>query len=128
MRDCLGYYSTSCTPSHDLKSLLRTTWNYDALSVSLAWRYNSSLEVEPGTGPWFEPFESIPSYSYFDLGVGYDAPFNARITLAVNNLTDKKPPIVGSDIGSTTQNSGNTFPQWYDTVGRYYSLGVTFNF
>lgn len=128
VRDCLGYYSTSCTPSHDLKSLLRTTWNYDALSVSLAWRYNSSLEVEPGTGPWFEPFESIPSYSYFDLGVGYDAPFNARITLAVNNLTDKKPPIVGSDIGSTTQNSGNTFPQWYDTVGRYYSLGVTFNF
>ncbi|WP_394001197.1 TonB-dependent receptor domain-containing protein [Luteimonas sp. WGS1318] len=128
VRDCLGYYSTSCTPSHDLKSLFRTTWEVSDLSLSLAWRYYSSLEVEPGTGPWFEPFSTIPSTSYFDLGVGYSAPFNAEISLSVNNLTDKRPPIVGSDIGSTTENSGNTFPQWYDTVGRYYNLGVTFRF
>lgn len=128
VRDCLGYYSTSCTPSHDLKSLLRTTWNVADLSLSLAWRYYSDLEVEPGTGPWFEPFSTIPSASYFDFGVGYKAPFNAEVTLSVNNLTDKRPPIVGSDIGSTTENSGNTFPQWYDVLGRYYNLGVTFRF
>lgn len=127
-RDCLGYYSVSCSPNSDLRSILRTVWSFGDLSFGLNWRYSSGIDVEPGTGPWFEDYTSIPSFSYFDLNAAYNAPFNARFMLGVSNLTDKKPPIVGNDIGSTSENSGNTFPQWYDALGRYYTMSVTFNF
>jgi outer membrane receptor protein involved in Fe transport len=46
----------------------------------------------------------------------------------VANLFDKKPPVVGNTIGTTSGNSGNTFPQVYDVVGRSYSLGATMKF
>ncbi|MEZ0471760.1 TonB-dependent receptor domain-containing protein [Luteimonas salinilitoris] len=127
-RDCLGYYSISCTPSPKFKSILRTTWSLDDLALSLNWRYTSALEVEPDSGDWFEPYTRIPAYSYFDLSASYKAPFGADVSLAVNNLLDKKPPIVGNTIGATAENSGNTFPQFYDAIGRYVTLGVTFRF
>ena len=44
------------------------------------------------------------------------------------NLTDEQPPVLGSGVGSTTFNNGNTFPQTYDTLGRYYTLGLTLRF
>jgi len=133
LRDCLGYYSTSCTPSHKLRSNLRATWNVHDVSVSLAWRYFSSINVEPLAeaafgGQFFAPYRSIASYSYFDLGMSYNAPWNAKISLSVNNALDKKPPVVGDNIGNSAENSGNTFPQWYDALGRSVNLGVSFRF
>jgi len=46
----------------------------------------------------------------------------------VNNVFDKTPPAVGNEIGSSYENAGNTFPQWYDALGRYFSFGVSFRF
>jgi len=131
MRDCLGYYSTSCTPSHELRSNLRAIWNVQDVSVTLAWRYFSSIDIEPlaeADGAYFAPYRHIPSYSYFDLGVSYNTPWNAKISLSVNNVFDKTPPVVGNEIGSSYENAGNTFPQWYDALGRYMSFGVSFRF
>ena len=31
-------------------------------------------------------------------------------------------------IGTTSANSGNTFPQTYDTIGRFYNFGVNVRF
>jgi len=130
LRDCLGYYSTSCIPSHDVRSNLRATWNVQ--DVSVAWRYFSALDVEPLTeaaeGPFLPAFRHIPSYSYFDLGMSYQAPWNATLSLSVNNVFDKTPPVVGQGIAGTRQNSGNTFPQWYDVLGRYVNFGVSLRF
>jgi len=132
LRDCLGYYSTSCTPSHDLRSNLRATWTVQDVSLTLAWRYFSALDVEPlaeqAEGPFLPAFRHIPSYSYFDLGMSYQAPWNATLSLSVNNVFDKTPPVVGQGIGRTEHNSGNTFPQWYDVLGRYINLGVSLRF
>jgi len=132
LRDCLGYYSTSCKPSHDLRSNLRATWTVQDVSLTLAWRYFSALDVEPLTeqaeGPFLPAFRHIPSYSYFDLGMSYQAPWNATVSLSLNNVFDKKPPVVGQGIAATEQNSGNTFPQWYDVLGRYVNFGVSFRF
>jgi len=68
--------------------------------VLLAWRYNSKMQVAPGTGTWFESYRQIPWYSYFDFGVNYKLPFNAEVNLSIANLTDKKPPVVGNTIGN----------------------------
>jgi len=139
LRDCLGYYSISCTPSHELRSNFRATWNVADLSLTFSWRYYSAMDVEPMTeaelgkldppvSQYFEPYRHIPSYSYFDLGMGYNTPWNAKISLSVNNVFAKNPPLVGGDMGTTDKNSGNTWPQWYDTLGRYYNLGISFKF
>ena len=53
---------------------------------------------------------------------------NFKLKLSVTNLFDKQPPEVGSTIGTTSTNSGNTFPAWYDPIGRYYTLGATLKF
>jgi len=31
-------------------------------------------------------------------------------------------------IGFLNDNGGNTFPAWYDALGRYYNLGISFKF
>lgn len=128
VRDCLGYYSKSCTPSHELKSAFRATWSIDDVALSLVWRHLSGIDYEPIAEPILEAFRHIPSANYLDLAMKYKAPFNGEISLAVNNLTDRKPPIIGADTGTTSENSGNTFPTFYDSIGRYYTMGVTFRF
>jgi hypothetical protein len=35
---------------------------------------------------------------------------------------------VGNTIAGTGVNSGNTFPQYYDSIGRYYTFGATVKF
>jgi len=131
LRDCLGYYSTSCIPSHDLRSNMRATWTVRDVAVTMSWRYFSAIDIEPlaeSTRRFFEPYRHIGSYSYFDLGVSYNAPWNAKLSLSVNNVFDKSPKVVGNNVGGTAENSGNIYPQWYDAIGRYVNLGVTFKF
>lgn len=130
--DCLGYYSSACNDIagliFDYKSNLRAVWSIQDFELGMNWRHLSKTEVQPDSGVWLPAFSKIDSYDYFDLTMAYELPWNARINLTVNNLTDKKPPIVGNDIGNTTVNSGNTFPQFYDTLGRYYTMGITMRF
>jgi outer membrane receptor protein involved in Fe transport len=53
---------------------------------------------------------------------------NMTLDMLVANMFDKKPPVVGSTIGGTGQNSGNTFPSVYDTLGRVYAIGFNVKF
>jgi len=129
VRDCLGYYGTNCRPSHDLRSNLRAIWSVQDVSVSLSWRYLGRLDLDPienARGPYF--YNHLAATSYFDLGVNYQTPWNATISLSVNNLMDKKPPVHGYTVGNSRDNNGNTHPQWYDVLGRFFTLGVSFRF
>jgi iron complex outermembrane recepter protein len=51
-----------------------------------------------------------------------------RLNLSISNVFNKAAPNVGNTIGTTTANSGNTFPQTYDVIGRFYTAGVTVKF
>jgi outer membrane receptor protein involved in Fe transport len=44
------------------------------------------------------------------------------------NLFNKKPPVVGNTIGTTTFNSGDTFPSTYDPLGRRFAAGARIKF
>ena len=70
----------------------------------------------------------IPSFNYFDLNAQFDIQRRFLLTLGVQNLLDKQPPVVGAAAGSTTANSGNTFPSTYDPLGRSYSAAVRVKF
>ena len=127
--DCKGFYGTNCDPQHDLRATQRTTWNYEDLSISLLWRYLGSIERETAQqAATFEPFRQIGSYSYFDLFANYHITDGISVSLGVDNLLDRDAPVVGGEAGSTSVNSGNTFPGYYDMLGRTYRASVSLKF
>ena len=73
-------------------------------------------------------FNKIDAYNYFDLTTRFDLMENVTFTLTVQNLFDKKPPVVGSDSGPLAFNSGNTFPSTYDAIGRRFGAAVKLRF
>jgi outer membrane receptor protein involved in Fe transport len=128
-RDCKGFYSVACEePVHKNKWTQRLTWYFDEFDVGYNWRHVSGVIEEPGGTNFLPAFARIKAYNYFDLHAGWDVTEEARIALAINNVFDKDPPNVGQTIGTTGTNSGNTFPQNYDTIGRYFSLSTVLKF
>ncbi|MFZ2508120.1 MAG: TonB-dependent receptor [Steroidobacteraceae bacterium] len=128
--ECAGFYGTSCgLPISEDRWVQRTTWDYNDFTASMLWRHLSSTKVEAveasGT---FEAFRSIPSYDYLDLYFGYRLWDKAQVSLSVVNVFEEHPPIVGNESGSTTFNSGNTYPSNYDTLGRVYTVGLNVKF
>ena len=43
----------------------------------------------------------------------------------MTNIFNIQPPVVGGTAGSSGTNSGNTFPNVYDALGRTYFAGFT---
>jgi iron complex outermembrane receptor protein len=128
-RDCLGYYSVACGgPNYKRKFNQRTTWTIGAWSLGYNWRYVSAVIEEPGGTDFLPAFASIGAYHYVDMSAVWNVSKMLRLNLSVNNVANKRAPIVGGTIGTTTANSGNTFPQYYDAVGRYVTFGATLKF
>ena len=155
-RDCVGYYSANCgQPIPEWQWSLRTTLAFDNVDVSLLWCHIGGTKYEGLAGDFAargfdedsrflfegtlpasagtlagqqEDFNTIGSFDYFDLTTRFHVLENLTLTLGVQNLFDKKPPLVGGEAGSTTFNSGNTFPSTYDSIGRRYVAAARIRF
>lgn len=153
-RECTGFYSPNCgsiQPEYQFSQ--RTTLGFDFVDLSLLWRYQHKVSYEPAqfnddlAAALADPvgcpnpegadlgsclidpdFRKIKAYHYFDLSARFPIMEQLTLTLAVQNLTDKKPPVVGNTIGSTAFNSGNTYPSSYDALGRRYAASVRLRF
>ena len=136
--DCAGYYGTTCgVPAPKYRSKLRVTYNAPSnFQISLNWRHYSGVNVDvsnangfltnPGTT--FASDSRLPAYNYFDLSTSVRVADKFSLHVGANNLLDKDPPLVGSNNLSGTFGNGNTYPQVYDTLGRYIFAGVTVDF
>lgn len=150
-RECVGFYSANCGPTlgqiqPEFSFQQRTTLGFDGVSLSLLWRHIDPVRYEPGLRPLFSgtvtnapgasspltggtyDFNRIKAYDYFDLSAQFEINENFQLTIGAFNLFDRAPPLVGSEAGSTSANSGNTFPSTYDTLGRSYSAQVRVRF
>ncbi len=128
-RDCLGYYSVACgAPNYKRKFNQRSTWHVGDFSFGYNWRYVSGVIEEPGGTDFLPAYAKIDAYNYIDLSANWNLNKNINLSLSISNAANKKPPIVGGTISGTGTNSGNTFPQNYDAVGRYFSLGANIKF
>jgi outer membrane receptor protein involved in Fe transport len=137
-RQCAGYYSVNCLsiqPKYSWNQ--RTTLDFGDIDLSLLWRHISSEKFEPLAGSrfvgtltggdlagQFVNFNRIKAYNYFDLAARVNAGDHVTFTFTVDNLFDKQPPVLGNTIGSTTYNSGNTYPSTYDTLGRTFAISA----
>ena len=63
-------------------------------------------------------------------GNSYHAEITSKVdlTIGANNIFDVKPPLVGSNIGPTSFDSGNTYPSTYDSLGRSFAASVKVHF
>jgi outer membrane receptor protein involved in Fe transport len=139
--DCAGLYGNTCgTANPKWRHSLRTNWRtpWAGLEMSLTWRHFDSVDSErTDSSPLLAGTLSVldrtlGSRDYLDLGASmtFAEKYTARI--AVNNVLDKDPPIVGS--GSARGNcptgpcNGNTFPVTYDALGRQIVLSVRADF
>ncbi|WP_338447466.1 TonB-dependent receptor [Pelagerythrobacter marensis] len=135
-RECVGQYSSNCSffngeivPEWTANG--RVTANVDDFgAISLRWRWIDKVVYEKGlsTDGILEDYLEIPSAHYFDLNVRADVNDNMDLTFGVFNLFDKDPPNVSSYIGTTAQNSGNTYPSTYDVLGRRFSVTARLRF
>lgn len=129
--DCVGVFGTNCGngpqggPLPETRWLQRTTWNYGDFTVSLLWRHLSSIK---SAVPVFPAFQKIDSYDYFDLFGSWQFMEEGSLSLGISNLFEKDPPVVGNEAADTGSNSGNTFPQLYDALGRQIAVGLRFSF
>ncbi|MEZ5892974.1 MAG: TonB-dependent receptor [Parvularculaceae bacterium] len=73
------------------------------------------------TAPSLVPNSSLPAYVSVDGTLRYDLGGKATIVFGVKNLFDKEPiPVALPRL--------NGFPQYYDVIGRRFSLGVKASF
>lgn len=127
--DCLGAYGNNCSPTPKTKWNQRITWEMNDFILSALWRHTSGINMEEAQASGaYEAFRHIDSYDYVDLFGSYKYGEHIVLTFGVDNLFEKDAPIVGNEAGSTTYNSGNTFPSSYSPLGRIYKAGLKFSF
>ena len=150
-RECVGYYSANCGFTGSMQPKWQWSWRntftFGKLDASILWRHISGMQQEPDdiiqVGPAFQgtfpvgfgyregetvDFGKIGAYDWFDLTLRFNVNDNLTFTAAVQNLFDKDPPVVGSSIGSTSYNSGNTYPSTYDALGRRFAVSARIKF
>jgi outer membrane receptor protein involved in Fe transport len=112
------------------------TWESHAgFEVSLNWRHIGELKSEfTSSNPNLSnpnsvfPVDShISAYDYLDLETGIDATEHLHIRLGINNLTDKRPPVIGL-VANPLLVNGNMAAGVYDVLGRYLFVGLTARF
>ena len=119
--ECAGTYRNGpCfRPRPELATNVRSTWvtPWDA-SISLFWRYTSSVSDEGGYFGDDDAAFDLPSTDYFDISGLWEVTDGITLRFGVNNLLDEDPPFAPCC-------QGNTVPWVYDPLGRYWFAGMT---
>jgi outer membrane receptor protein involved in Fe transport len=116
--ECAGKFAGNCgEPTPKWKWTSRLSWMDGPLTTSVRWRHLSKVEDENGGNAVLE----MDSYDLFDLAFAFDVTDNATLSFGINNLFDKKPPIVGANA-----EQANTYPSTYDVLGRDFFVSAAF--
>ena len=118
--DCAGKFGVTCgNPYAKWRLSGRTTWASGPLTVSLLYRYLSPVDDDSGD----YSVNHIKAYHYFDLTTAFEVKPGFTWSLGVNNLFNRKPPILGDN-----QEQANTYPSTYDPYGRAFFVGTNLKF
>ena len=135
--DCAGLFGSTCqtvnpTWRHYFRTSWLTPWNFD---VNLTWRYLGPTDLDNNDrdetllfsafGAYNTFNATISSYSYLDLSATVNIGEKVRVRGGINNLLDKDPPIITSEI--TSGGAANTY-EFFDLYGRQVFVGLTAHF
>ena len=132
--DCAGFFANQCgTPNPEYRHRARATWltPWD-MDLSATWRHYGEVELavlNAATGTLNNGGTRLDRYfdaeNYLDLAATWQVMDTVTLRAGVNNVLDDNPQLSYS-VGTT--GNGNTYPQVYDSLGRYFFFGVTANF
>jgi len=140
--NCAGLYGDICSsaaetivPIFRWRHILHTTWStpWQGLDLTASWRYYSAMKLDalspqaalsqfPATvanGGISSTDAGIKAYNYLDLSASVKLADKITFRIGVNNVFDKDPPVIGGTNLPSTAGNGNTFPQVYDSLGRF---------
>ncbi|HEX6376884.1 MAG TPA: TonB-dependent receptor [Allosphingosinicella sp.] len=136
--DCAGLFGSSCgTPNPEWRHKLRLTYTApNGIGLSAQWRHFSAVDNDlldddtdlcpqaagcnPGVGS-----ARIKAQNYLDLVLTARIGDHYSFRLGANNILDRIPPTL---VTPAPFGNGNTYPQVYDSLGRYIFAGVTLDF
>jgi iron complex outermembrane receptor protein len=148
--DCAGYYGSLCSalvgasqsagPSPVWRHKFRATWNTPFpldLALSAQVRYFSEVKLDTTSsqpslggaatgGPATDL--KLGARTYLDLLATFTVNDSYNFRMGVNNVLDKDPPLNGQSNCPSGPCNGNTWPQVYDALGRYFFVGLTAEF
>ena len=114
--DCSGMVSVDCFAQPKWRHNLSMNYGLEDLTVIGRWRYFGAVDIDGGG--------EISSYSFFDVSGNYTLTENLTVSVGVNNILDKEPPMVNG----TLSTNANTVSGFYDTLGRYLFTNATLTF
>ncbi|GAB2523356.1 TonB-dependent receptor domain-containing protein [Lysobacter humi (ex Lee et al. 2017)] len=141
--DCAGLITASCQ-QNEWRHIAGLRYARDSWTVNLRWRYFDELEYRNETtgaplvadrltcavgtpvpsGAPCRGSGGVSAQNYIDLSGSIFLGETAEVTLGVNNIADKEPPMIGGALAPTNGNA----PGGYDQAGRYFFGSVTFRF
>lgn len=135
--DCVGLFGEPCGIQPRWKHSARATWDtMHEISLSLQWRHTASMKLA-ALDPKFNLMDTVslantklPAQNYLDVATAFRLREGLELRLGVNNALDRQPPlVVNNTAAGGGPSSGNTYPQWYDPLGRYIfaSIGLSLN-
>jgi outer membrane receptor protein involved in Fe transport len=148
--ECKGFYGGTCgTPNPKWRHKFRVGWTFpNGIGVSGQWRYFSAVKndtlsadcdlnggdpVSPGADCAADAFSfpgnaKLKSADYFDLALSARIGDRYNLRLGANNIFVREPPIAGGEVTGAPFGNGNSFPQVYDALGRFFFAGFTVDF
>jgi len=140
VQEYAGHYSTGGSAIANAnfsrwKALGTLNWNLGAWSAAWTLKYIGNFTVgyanlnynesacASNSPPGCELHYGASTYHNVTVGYNIEA-INTRIDVGIDNLTDKQPPIIYQNNAV----NGNTDPNTFDTVGRFFFGRVTVKF
>ena len=125
--DCAGLFGDPCGMQPRWKHKARATWDAPhGVSVSLQWRHLGGVKLA-ALDPAFNLTDDVSpantklrAQDYFDLSTVVRLRDHFALRMGVNNLMDRQPPLIVSNTAAGGGPfNGDTYPEWYDPLGRY---------
>ncbi len=124
--ECAGFFGggTCGIPNPEWRHRARLSWDTPwNLSLAGTWRHIGEVTLIGGQGRRID--NVFEAENYFDISGNWDVASNANLRFGVNNVLDDDPQLSAS-VGTT--GNGNTYPQTYEALGRFFFVGLTVDF
>jgi outer membrane receptor protein involved in Fe transport len=118
--ECGGIISTLCFPSPEWRHTATASYDSNSFWAATArWRYYGKVDYE-GTEDLIVA-DNLGAQNYLDLNAVFRFMQTHDVTIGVNNVFDKEPPLMGS----TLSWNANTMSSFWDPLGRYLYVNLT---
>ena len=134
--DCAGLFGAPCGMQPRWKHTARATLEtFQGPSLSFQWRHLGAVKLA-ALDPKFNLVDDVSAghtklraHDYFDFTTAFRPRKAFELRFGVNNLLDRRPPLVVSNTAAGDGPfNGNTYPEWYDPLGRFIYAAIAVNF